>query len=102
MKTDPLHLRPLSALLAIIGVLCLLALTGCASSYKLPNVSGDSVVYSRTDPLGGTQIEATNVVVTPTEVRADTASWNTTYPSFSVKLTVKGYKRERTKEDKVP
>lgn len=77
---------------------------GCGSraNYSLPNVSGESVVYSRTDPLGGTQIEATNVVVTDSEVRADTASWNTIYPSFSVKLAVKGYKRERTKEDKKP
>lgn len=84
----------------IILALMALCLTGCASNYRLPNVSGDSVVYSRNDPLGGTQIEATNVVVTETEVRADTASWNTTYPSFSVKLSVKGYKRERSAEDK--
>lgn len=88
-----------------ITLLALLALclTGCVSQkYTLPNVSGEAVTYSRTDPLGGTQIEATNVVVTDTEVRADTASWNTTYPSFTVKLTVKGYKRVRSLEDKKP
>ena len=81
----------------VILLVALLALSGCASKYTLPNIQGESVTYSRTDPLGCTQIEATNVKVTDTEVTADTASWNTTYPSFSVKLTVKGYKRERSK-----
>lgn len=79
-----------------------LALTGCASNYRLPNIQGESVTYQRTDPLGGTKIDATNVRVTDTEVQADTASFNTTYPSFSVSLTVKGYRRERTAEDKKP
>ena len=81
----------------LLLLIAALSLTGCASKYTLPNIQGESVTYSRTDPLGGTQIEATNVKVTDTEVTADTASWNTTYPSFSVKLTVKGYKRERSK-----
>lgn len=82
----------------VILLTAVLALTGCSSSrYVLPNVSGESITYSRTDPLGGTQIEATGVKVTDEAVTADTASWNTTYPSFSVKLTVKGYKRERSK-----
>lgn len=31
MKTDPLHLRPLAAVLAIIGAICLACLTGCAA-----------------------------------------------------------------------
>lgn len=76
----------------ILFVICLL-LTGC--SYTLPAVSGDSVTYVRTDPLGGTKVEATGVKVTPEAVTAETASWTTTYPSFSVSLTVKGYKRDR-------
>lgn len=83
---------------AMILLIAALALSGCASRYTLPNVSGDAVTYSRTDPLGGTQIEATNVKVTNEAVTADTASFNTTYPAFTVKLTVKGYRRERTKE----
>lgn len=32
MKTDPLHLRPLSALFAVIGIACLLCLTGCTTA----------------------------------------------------------------------
>jgi hypothetical protein len=80
--------------------LAILALSGCATGYKLPLVEGESMTYSRTDPLGGTQIEATEVKVTEKEVTAETASWNTTYPAFTVKLTVKGYKRQRDAEDK--
>lgn len=79
------------ALLALVA----LAMTGCATRFELPNVSGDSVTYHRTDPLGGTKIEATGVEVTDTEVRAETASWTTSYPQFSVTLTVKNYRREK-------
>lgn len=88
----------------ILIVAACLALTGCSTpgkkTFKLPNISGESVTYSRTDPFGGTQIEATNVKVTDETVTAETASWNTTYPAFTVKLTVKGYRRERTPEEK--
>lgn len=35
LMKDPLHLRPLSAVLALVSVLCLLCLTGCA----LPDIS---------------------------------------------------------------
>lgn len=80
--------------------LAMLALSGCATNFRLPNVEGESVSYTRTDPLGGTHIEATNVKVTDTEVTAETANFAVTYPSFNVKLTVKGYKRQRTASDK--
>lgn len=89
--------------IAIILAAALLALSGCMSASKdftLPQVSADSLTYSRTDPLGGTQIEATGVKVTEDAVTADTASWNTTYPSFTVKLNAKGYRRERSQEEK--
>ena len=56
-------------------------------------------VRPRTDPFGGTHIDATGVKVTDKEVTAETANFAVTYPSFNVKLTVKGYKRQRAKED---
>ncbi len=89
--------------LSAILLACALLFAGCMGrTYALPLVQGESVTYSRTDPLGGTQIEATGVKVTKEEVTADTASWNTTYPTFTVKLTVKGYKRARTAADPKP
>jgi len=84
-----------SCIIAIVA----LALTGCASNFRLPNVEGESVSYTRTDPFGGTHIDATGVKVTDKEVTAETANFAVTYPSFNVKLTVKGYKRQRAKED---
>lgn len=79
------------ALLLIAAV----GLTGCANSYKLPEVSGKLVDYKRTDPFGGTAIIAKGVEVTPDVVRAEEATWTTTYPQFSVSLRVVGYERKR-------
>lgn len=83
----------------ILAALCLLSLTGCVSKdFRLPNIEGESVTYTRTDPLGGTHIEATSVRVTDEYVTAETANFTVAYPSFNAKLTVKGYRRKRSPE----
>lgn len=74
-------------------------LTGCASSFKLPEVAGKSVTYRRTDPFGGTTVSATNVVVTAEEIRAGSVTWTTGYPQFSISLTVEEYVQKREKEE---
>lgn len=93
-----------SSCLFILAILSLcVCLSGCVNNkFILPAVQGEAITYKRTDPLGGTTIEATNVRVTERAVTADTASWNTVYPSFTFQLTVKGYKRERTPADPAP
>lgn len=75
-----------------------LLLSGCMS-YRLPEVQGDQVVYRRTDPLGGTTIDAKGVRVTKTFIKADHVSWTVTYPQWSVHLAVDGYKQRRDKPD---
>lgn len=83
-------------------ILVPLLICGC-SSYNLPQVQGQNVVYHRTDPFGGTTIEAKGVNVTETYVSAEHASWNTTYPTWSVQLSVDGFKQKRDKPDaKIP
>lgn len=76
-------------------VFAAMLLAGCAS-YKLPAVNAGQISYRRTDPLGGTQVEATNVRVEDGKVKAETASWVTTYPSFSVSVQVRDYERPIT------
>lgn len=88
----PLHRNPVFALAALLVAL---GSGGCMSRFTLPEVSGSSLEYKRTDSLGGTTISASNVEVTETEVKAERASWVTTYPQFSVSLTVTDYKRKR-------
>lgn len=78
----------------IIVPLLVLALSGCA--HQLPAVSGKSVEYVRTDPLGGTTISAQRVVITDDEVNAERVVWDTKYPLFHIRLTVEGYSRKRT------
>lgn len=75
-----------------------LLLCGCAS-YNLPAIQADSFIYHRTDPAGGTTIEAKGVKVTATEVIAERASWTTTYPAWSVQVVTEGYRRARTPEE---
>lgn len=74
-------------------LLTALVLSGC--SYTLPAVSGDSITYVRRDPLGGTDIKATGVKVTDTHITAQSATWTTTYPQFSISLTVENYRQKR-------
>lgn len=80
-------------------VLCL-ALSGCASSFRLPEVSGESFVYSRKDVAGGTVVTAKNVKVTEEMVEAEHVNWSTSYPFMSVSLTVDGFKQKRTAKEK--
>jgi hypothetical protein len=75
-------------------------LAGCMTNYRLPEVQGERIVYHRTDPLGGTTIEATGVKVTKTFVTADHASWNTVYPQWSIQLSVDNFKQRRDPADK--
>lgn len=84
--------------IAIITLAALL-LGGCAS-YKLPAVTAAEISYHRTDPVGGTQITATNVRVDGDAVKADDATWVTTYPAFSVSVHVKGYERKLAPQEK--
>lgn len=77
-----------------ICVACLL-LTGCTSSFKLPEVSGKVVDYKRTDPFGGTTVVAKGVQVTEDKVKADEVTWTTIYPQVSITLRVEGYERKR-------
>ncbi|MBS0328209.1 MAG: hypothetical protein JSR30_00020 [Proteobacteria bacterium] len=77
-----------------------LSTAGCLSSIRLPAIEGQQVTYHRTDPIGGTTIEARNVRVTDQEVTAEHLSWSTTYPQFTFQITVDGYRRARTPADK--
>jgi hypothetical protein len=79
--------------------LAIMAGSGCVSRYRLPAIASDELFYRRTDPLGGTTVTAQGVQVTEFEVTAESVEWVTAYPSFNVSLTVKGYRRERTKKD---
>lgn len=72
-----------------------LLLAGCASKFDLPPVEGARFTYVRSDPLGGTTIEATGVKITETDISAEHASWSTKYPQFSVQLSVDGYHQVR-------
>lgn len=72
--------------------------TGCASSFKLPEVSGSSVLYSRSDTFGGTTIQAEGVQVTADQIKATSAHWVTQYPQFKIELTVKDYVQNRIKK----
>lgn len=78
-----------------LAALCIVILffTGCAS-YSLPPIAADQIEYHRTDPFGGTLVKATGVKITDQTITAETASWVTHYPSFSVTVEVKGYKRK--------
>lgn len=85
---------PARAVLLAFTALCL---SGCASTFKLPEVAGKSVVYSRTDTFGGTSIQADNVAVTADKVTAERVHWITQYPQFRIELKVEGYERTRDK-----
>lgn len=78
----------------IILFLAALLLSGCAS-YRLPDVTAQEVNYRRTDPFGGTQITAKNVRSGANSITADEAMWVTTYPSFSISVTLRGYERKK-------
>ena len=86
----------------IVASAVLLAITGfcggCASSFHLPEVSGSSVLYSRSDTFGGTTIQAEGVQVTEDQIKASSAHWVTTYPQFKIELTVKDYVQKREKK----
>lgn len=74
-------------------LICVLLLSGCAS-YQLPAINAKEFSYHRTDPAGGTTITAKNVQVDDTKVKAEEATWTTTYPTFSLHVEVKGYERD--------
>lgn len=85
--------------LAIPLAFTALCLTSGCRTFTLPEVQGESLVYHSSNPLGGTSIEATGVRVTKTFIKAESASWTTTYPQWTVHLAVKGYKQRRDKPD---
>jgi hypothetical protein len=72
--------------------LCIL-FTGCAS-YKLPPISADEINYSRKDPAGGTTITAKNVRVDGDTLKAEEATWVTTYPMVSINVSVKNFEQK--------
>lgn len=86
-------------LTAIVLILAAALLSGCVS-YKLPAITAQEFNYRRTDPVGGTQIKAVNVRVDGEAVKADAASWNTTYPAVSLTVEVKGYERKLEPKEK--
>jgi PBP1b-binding outer membrane lipoprotein LpoB len=77
--------------------LAAILLSGCAS-ITLPEVTAGKIEYHRTDPLGGTHITAIGVQVDREKgvVTAETVTWNTTYPAFSVQATITDYERKLT------
>lgn len=89
-------MKPITIILAAI---LLLTSSGCVS-YKLPAITAQEFHYRRTDPVGGTQIKAVNVRVDGEAVKADAASWNTTYPAVSLTVEVKGYERKLEPKEK--
>lgn len=94
-KPDPIRRALLPGFLLVL--LAALLLGGCsAMPQNLPAVVADEIAYQRNDPLGGSVITAKNVNVDGEHVRAEEASWKTTYPAFSISLHVKGYKRKLT------
>jgi hypothetical protein len=83
-------------LIAAFGSLAVLN-TGCAS-YKLPPISADEINYSRKDPAGGTTITAKGVRVEGETLKADEATWVTTYPMVSVNVSVKNFRQKAPKK----
>lgn len=79
-------------------IVCAACLTGC-THFNLPEVTAENAEYHRTDPFGGTHITATGVRVDKDAgtIKADSATWTTTYPAFSVRATIKGYERKLAK-----
>jgi len=85
-------MKKIALLLACVG------LSGC-TSFTLPEVTAGKVEYHRTDPLGGSHVTAIGVRVDREAgvVRAESVTWNTTYPAFSVQATITDYERKLTK-----
>lgn len=83
----------------LLVLACLVTLSGCAS-YRLPAITAESMTYKRSEPFGGTEVKASGVKVTDSKVTANTASWVTIYPSFSVSVSVEGYERKLKKGEK--
>jgi hypothetical protein len=81
----------------LAALLALVLLTSCSTLQKLPDISGDSFDYSRKDPLGGTIIHAEGVVNTAEYIQAAAVTWNTTYPQWSVSVSIKNYKQLKPK-----
>lgn len=77
----------------LLLLLCVVALSGCATYQKLPEITAESFDYRRTDPFGGTQIHADKVQNLPDKVIAENVTWSTTYPQFTVAISVKNYTR---------
>lgn len=92
MKTNLVSRIPALPVLLAFTALCL---SGCVSGFKLPEVTGKTIVYSRTDTFGGTTIRAQGVEVTTDKVKAESVHWLTQYPQFKIELTVEGYERKR-------
>jgi len=79
-------------------LLSALSLQGC-TNFTLPEVSAERAEYHRTDPFGGTSITATGVKVDRAAgtIKTESATWTTTYPSFSIRATINGYERKLAK-----
>lgn len=85
----------MKTLLRLALPLALALLTGCVSTFRLPEITAVNVEYTRSDPLGGTTVTAKNVAVNDKTVTADEAVWDTKYPAVTIRLKVTGYERKR-------
>jgi hypothetical protein len=86
-----------SSLIKIIMLTALLAfVTGCN---RLPLVNAKSIKYESSYPIGGSTIELTGVVVTDTEVKADSYKRESRWAGFKQTITIEGYSRKRTPAD---
>lgn len=82
--------------LGLVVVLLILAgCSGCSSINRidLPDISADSITYKRTDPVGGSVVEAKNLVDHGTHVTADRVKVTTIYPTVTLTIDVENYKR---------
>lgn len=84
---------------SIVTLGACVALAGC-KNFELPEVAASEVEYRRSDPFGGTQISATGVKIDKAAglLKADSAEWSTTYPSFSINARVKDYEQKLKKQ----
>lgn len=81
---------------AVIAALVGARFTGCSSGVNqidLPDISATALTYKRTDPAGGTVIEASNLVDHGTHLTADRLKVTTIYPTITLTLDVENYKR---------
>ncbi len=79
----------------LLALVFIIALSGCTN---LPEVSAKRIHYQSSFPIGGTTIDMSGVVVTETEVKADSYKRSSRWWYFAQDVEIEGYSRVRKPE----